>query len=204
MKNNFILHTMTLGMAIGLLVSCSQSTSHEVQKATLLSKEPVPFSQEQVLRGEYMVTVMGCNDCHSPKVFGPEGPTPDPERLLSGHPQDMPLPKIDTTLIGPWVLFNPHNTATVGPWGVSFAANLTSDPTGIGNWTEEQFTRALREGKSKGLANNRNILPPMPWSMFSKLTDEDLTSIFAYLKSIKPVRNVPPPPMALKDISIEQ
>ncbi|MDX5438467.1 MAG: c-type cytochrome [Pontibacter sp.] len=160
------------------------------------------YSQEQVLRGEYLVTTMGCNDCHSPKVFGPKGPEPDQERLLSGHPAGVALGKVDTALIRTWVMFNQHNTATIGPWGASFAANLTSDPTGIGNWTEEQFFRAMREGKAKGVANNRDMLPPMPWPMFAKLEDEDMKSIFAYLKSTTPVKNVVPPPMRLKEVSM--
>ena len=72
---------------------------------------------------------------------------------------------------------------------MSFSANLTSDPTGIGNWTEEQFFRAIREGKSKGLAESRPLMPPMPWQQYRNLKDEDLRAIFAFLKSTKPVEN---------------
>jgi hypothetical protein len=147
---------------------------------------------------------MGCNHCHSPKVFGPMGPVPDTTRLLSGHPSDMPLAKFDTATAKNWALFNVFNTAVVGPWGVSFSANLTSDSTGIGNWTEAQFFKAMREGKFKGLDNTRPILPPMPWKDIGSATDDDLKAIFAYLKSTKPVNNVvpaailgpPPPPPA--------
>ncbi|MBC5992228.1 hypothetical protein [Pontibacter cellulosilyticus] len=60
---------------------------------------------------------------------------------------------------------------------------------------------AMREGKVKGLANNRDTLPPMPWPMFSKLEDDDLKVIFAYLKSTPPVKNVVPPLICLKDVS---
>ena len=43
----------------------------------------------QVRRGEYLVTVSGCNDCHTPWKMGPNGPEPDRTRLLSGHPQEL-------------------------------------------------------------------------------------------------------------------
>ena len=145
-----------------------------------------------VKRGAYLVEIMGCSDCHSPKKMGPAGPEVDEERLLSGHPADIPIGNIDPKELKSWVLFNHMQTASVGPWGVSFAANLTSDPTGIGNWTEQQFFKAIREGKSKGLDNSRPLLPPMPWPAFAKATDEDLRAIFNYLKSTKPVRNVVP------------
>ncbi len=161
---------------------------------------PVATAEDPVKRGEYLVGIMGCHDCHSPKVFGPHGPMPDPEKLLSGHPAEMPLGKVDTSALGSWVYFNHHTTAAVGPWGASYAANLTSDETGIGNWTIEQFSRALKEGKYKGLEGGRLLLPPMPWPNFAKITDEDLNAIFAYLKSTKPVKNVVPAPSPLANL----
>ena len=80
------------------------------------------------------------------------------------------------------------------PGVVSFAGNLTSDETGIGNWTEEQFKKAITQGKYKGLDNSRPLLPPMPWPQFSMLNDADVKAIYTYLKSTKPVRNVVPAP----------
>jgi hypothetical protein len=95
------------------------------------------------------------------------------------------------------MVFAPDLTQAVGAWGVSFSANITSDSTGIGGWTEEQFFKAMREGKSKGLDNTRPMLPPMPWQNFAKLKDADLRAMFAYLKSTKPVRNIVPAPLSL-------
>jgi hypothetical protein len=86
-------------------------------------------------------------------------------------------------------------TSWVGPWGVSYTANLTSDSTGIGKWKEEQFIYAIRQGKYNGKASDRNILPPMPWTMYRNMTDDELKAIFAYLKSTRPVKNVVPPPI---------
>lgn len=146
-----------------------------------------------VQRGEYLVTIMGCNDCHSPKEMGPQGPEVIADLMLSGYPAARPFQKVEPELIEKgWILFNADLTAAAGPWGVSFAANLTSDQTGIGNWTEENFKRALKEGKYKGLEGFRMLLPPMPWSNFAVISDEDISAIFQYLKSTKPVSNVVP------------
>ena len=152
-------------------------------------------------RGRYLVTIGGCNDCHTPKVFSDGGMSPDESRLLSGHPQDAVLPEFDPELVAPgkWVLFNQHLTAAAGPWGVSFSANLTPDEeTGIGAWTETVFVNALRNGKYMG--TGRPLLPPMPWFNLAAATDEDLAAMFAYLQSIPPVKNhvpepIPPPGM---------
>jgi mono/diheme cytochrome c family protein len=155
-------------------------------------------AQEQIKRGEYLVTVGGCNDCHSPKVMTDMGPMPDSKRLLSGHPETEVLPAItDSKMIAPgqWMLFSSGLTAAVGPWGTSFAANLTPDDTGIGAWTIQQFKKAIREGKTKGLDGTRPMLPPMPWFNIAKMTDEDLEAVFAYLKSIPAVKNTVPNPI---------
>ncbi|HRJ16179.1 MAG TPA: hypothetical protein PLI34_14370 [Saprospiraceae bacterium] len=93
------------------------------------------YPQSVVERGKYLVHAMGCDDCHSPKVMTPNGPMPDPERFLMAHPADEKLPEItDKGMIAPgqWALFNSSLTAAVGPWGTSFAANLTPDDTGTG------------------------------------------------------------------------
>ena len=156
---------------------------------------PQTLSQKEMIqRGKYLVNAIGCHDCHSPKVMGPNGPKVDESRPLSGHPASNPLPPVNKEALKHWILFNPELTAFVGPWGVSYAANLTSDATGIGTWTEKQFLTAIRKGKSKGLENNRMLLPPMPWEMYGNLNDTDLKSIFAYLKTTKPIKNKVPAP----------
>lgn len=148
-------------------------------------------------RGLYLVTVGGCNDCHSPKKMTPNGPLPDETRLLSGHPADEKLPDVPTNIIGPdkWgAITNNNLTGWFGPWGTSYTSNLTPDnETGTGNWNEDFFIKILRTGKFMGAG--RDILPPMPWYDYAKLTDADLKAIFAYLKSLKPVRNQVPAPV---------
>lgn len=180
-------------------ISCTlvlSSCSGNQKPAKNLENNVILSGDELVKRGEYLVTTMGCNDCHSPKQMGVNGPEIIPELLLSGYPADRPVMKFDTTWTNKgFAIFYPDLTAGAGPWGVSFAANLTPDVTGIGTWTEEQFKKALTEGKFKGLDGTRMLLPPMPWFNLTQLTDHDTKAIFAYLKSIPPVRNVVPAPI---------
>jgi len=156
---------------------------------------PIADPVQLVKRGQYLVNAIGCDDCHSPKKMGPHGPEVDSALRFSGYPAGRPLPTFDTGTAKKWILFGGDLTSTVGPWGISFSANISSDPTGIGNWTEEQFIRSIREGKWKGLEQGRPLLPPMPWENFRKLTYEDLRSIYAFLKTTKPVNNTVPQPI---------
>jgi mono/diheme cytochrome c family protein len=159
-------------------------------------EDKVLSKEEMVQRGKYLVEIGGCNDCHSPKMMTDMGPVPDTTRLLSGHPGDHPVTDLDPAMLASktWILTNMDITAWVGPWGISYTANLTPDPeTGLGNWTDELFIKALRSGKHMGVG--RPILPPMPWQGISQLTDQDLKNVFAYLQSIKPVHNKVPDPV---------
>lgn len=142
----------------------------------------------RVARGAYLVTIGGCNDCHTPLKMGPKGPEPDLSRMLSGHPGHVVMPEAPSPK-GPWVWSGAGtNTAFAGPWGVSFARNLTPDQvTGIGIWSEEMFMKTIRSGRHWSVG--RPILPPMPWFNYAKMTDEDLKSVYAYLRSIPPVKN---------------
>ena len=155
----------------------------------------------RVARGGYLVTIGGCNDCHTPLKMGPKGPEPDMARLLSGHPESFPIAGGAAAPSTAWLMtMAASGTAFSGPWGVSFAANLTPDDnTGLGIWTEEMFIKTIRSGKHWGVA--RPILPPMPWQNYAQATDEDLKSIYAYLRTVKPIKNqvpdavlAPPPP----------
>ncbi len=160
----------------------------------------------KIERGRMLVIGGACHDCHTPKKFGPKGPEPDMDRMLSGHPADSPaLTPYQPAPGSPWVVATTADlTAWSGPWGVSFPANLTPDKvTGLrsGVWTEALFIKALRTGKHMG--TSRDILPPMPWNFYGKLSDDDLKAIWAYLGTIKPIHNqvpdpIPPPAPASK------
>ena len=152
--------------------------------------------EEQVARGKYMVTIGGCHDCHTPWIVGPDGkPGPDMSRALSGHPQDFVITspaQLSTDRFA--VAIAPMNTAYSGPWGVSFAANLTPDVhTGTGIWTFDIFKNTIRNGRHWGVA--RPLLPPMPWFNYREMTDEDLAAVFAYLRTLKPISNQVPEPL---------
>jgi hypothetical protein len=146
MKSRIYLFVIVVFMA-GTVTSCMESTQSKA------STEPKVMSNaEYIQRGEYLVTTIGCNDCHSPKRMGPHGPEIIPELMLSGYQASRPMQAVNMdALKSGWGMFNDDLTTFVGPWGQSFAANLTSDQTGIGNWTEEQFKKAFTQGKYKGI-----------------------------------------------------
>jgi len=179
-----------------LLSQCNQKTA-DSQSAQPIS--PTPSYNgfgSQTKWGEHLVTIGGCNDCHSPKKMTDHGPEIDSSLLLSGHPAKMPPPDVNRKEMESKGLSVTNTlTAWVGPWGISFAGNITSDSTGIGNWKEEQFIYALKYGKYKGLATSRALLPPMPWEMYKHMTDDEMKDIFAYLKTTTPINNIVPPPV---------
>lgn len=130
------------------------------------------------------------------------GPVEDTTRFLAGFPEGNMLPPLDVKMVAPgnWYATEMNLAAWVGPWGISYASNLTPDnETGIGTLSEEMFIKTIREGKLMGIG--RSLLPPMPWQIYAQKTDEDLKAIYAYLMSLKPIKNkvpdpVPPPKLA--------
>ena len=127
----------TCAMLLCLTLSTNAQTTHKM-----------PGSSALVERGKLLVTIGGCNDCHSPKIMTAKGPDVDTTRVLSGHPSDQKLPELPVNVIGPdkWGAVTSNDlTAWFGPWGVSFTANLTPDKeTGLGSWTEQMFFQAVR------------------------------------------------------------
>ncbi len=119
---------------------------------------PVPDLSDPVKRGDYLVTISGCRDCHTPMDRG----APLPNMELSGGQ-----------------IFD-------GPWGRVASANLTPDPSGIPYYDEALFLQVIRTGYVKARPLNQF----MPWRLYAGMTDEDLKSIFAYLKTVKPIRHV--------------
>ncbi len=162
--------------------------------SSLALAAPSGGPSSQVKRGEYLVNFGGCHDCHTPKKMGRNGPELDTERLLSGHPEQMAVTPAPA-LAAPWLAATVTTmTAWSGPWGISYAANLTPDrETGLGAWTEQNFVDTMRTGRHMG--RGRPILPPMPWQMVKNLTDPDLKSVFAYLRTLPTVKNRVPQPV---------
>ena len=186
-RNALLMATAVSVLGLASLVTIGQLTPARAERATP--------SSATMARGKYLVTIMGCNDCHTPWKTTTRGPEPDMTRMLSGHPQDFAVSGPPARSDGPWVwAATGTNTAFAGPWGISFTANLTPDPdTGLGTWSVQTFISALRSGRHEG--QGRPILPPMPYPMIRQATDEDLQAIFSYLQSIPPIRNRVPQPI---------
>jgi hypothetical protein len=162
-----------------------------VAVSPVAAKSAKPAKDDPIKRGGYLVMVGGCNDCHTPFKMTPMGPMPDMERMLSGHPEGQPDPagtpaKTDLALTGPDL------TSWKLPFGIVYTRNLTPDKTGLGEWTEAQFIKTLRTGKHQG--ELRPLLPPMPWYNYGGMTDDDLKAVWAYLHSLKPIKNTVPDP----------
>ncbi|MDQ6892967.1 MAG: diheme cytochrome c-553 [Acidobacteriota bacterium] len=177
---------MRIARPISRLMSAAALLCAAATAAAQTQAKPAPGNA--AARGQYLVAIMSCNDCHTPFKMGAKGPEPDMKRMLSGFPETSKLPPPPAPA-GPWIWSGTgDNTAFAGPWGITYAANLTPDKnTGLGIWTEDMFVKALKTGKHMG--TSREIQPPMPWPWIGKATDEDLKAIYAYLKSIPPISN---------------
>lgn len=187
MKTRFTLFAALAVCAALALGACTQGESSSQG-----------MSQEEMIeRGRHLVTVGDCSICHSPKIMTERGPVVDSSMLLAGHRADAPIPPFPAEELasGHWgTLTNPEFTAWAGPWGISFASNLTPHQVhGSGAWTEAAFIKAMRTGKHLGAG--RPILPPMPWEANAAHTDEDLKAMFAYFQSLPPIDNKVPQPV---------
>ena len=185
-----VLRLRLFAVTLAFIVSSSQPHANQTAPSTPAAP------QSAVERGKYLAIIGGCHDCHTTKKIGPNGPEPDMSKALAGHPEDIKITAMPNPAPGaPWeIVTTPTLTAWSGPWGVSFAANLTPDPkTGMGMWTEDMFINAMRTGKHMGIS--RPILPPMPWQSLAAMPDADLQALFAYLRSITPIVNLVPLPI---------
>ena len=188
------MRTVTTGLTVALALAAITAVRTDAGQAAPATAATA--ATDRVARGEFLVHMGGCDDCHTTKKMGPNGPEPDMSQRLAGHPQAMVMPPAPQLPPGPWMATVAGTlTAWSGPWGVSFTANLTPDPeTGLGKWTEEEFLAALQSGRHQG--RGRQILPPMPWQAYSTLPEEDLRAMWAYLRTVPPVKNRVPDPIA--------
>lgn len=121
----------------------------------------------QIKRGEYLVTLGGCNDCHTPGYFFGK---PDKARLLAGSEVGFEIPGL----------------------GVFHGPNLTPDPqTGLGKWSADEIVAAITKGRRP---DGRILAPIMPWHALANLTRQDAYAIVAFLKNLPPVANKVPGP----------
>ncbi|MGE5540289.1 MAG: cytochrome c [Gemmatimonas sp.] len=76
------------------------------------------------------------------------------------------------------------------PFGTIYSSNITPDAkTGIGNWSSDDFYRAMHEGVSR---DGDRLYPAFPYPYFTKMTRSDVDAIRAYLRTVEPVANTPP------------
>jgi mono/diheme cytochrome c family protein len=145
------------------------------------AKPEVAAPAGSAARGAQLARLGGCHDCHTPKL--PNGSL-DMSRPLMGHPENAPLAPVVTGGVSTNMLL----TSWRGPWGVTLARNLTPDKqTGIGTWTFEDFKRTIRTGVNP---KGEVVLPPMPIPTLQNLPESDLRAIYAYLRTLEPVRNM--------------
>ena len=144
----------------------------EVHATTILEAPSVdtqglgPEKRNSIKRGQYMVELLGCGACHTNGAL--EG-DPDTDNYLAGS-------DIGIAYTSP--LDNRYP-------GVVFAPNLTPDSaTGIGGWSDEELSVAIREGRGRHSSRAGLV---MPWPGYAKLSDEDTAAITEYLRSLDPV-----------------
>ena len=126
------------------------------------------------MRGKYLVGLLGCGACHTAGALDGE---PDMSLFLAGS----------TTGIA-WS--NPLGSDRPG---IVFPPNITPDKeTGVGGWSDRQLANAIRAGI--GRHGNRRIAT-MPWQAYARLSDDDVTAIVAYLRTLDPVRRQVPAPV---------
>ena len=193
-RGRHIRHTLLSAAALAAALATLTGAVAAAAEPAATAAKPARLTVEQA-RGKYLMSTSGCMDCHTPWKLGDKGPEPDLTRLYSGHPEQLKMPPAPALAEGPWVMTaSGTNTAWAGPWGVSFTANLTPDAeTGLGRWTEQDFIRTIRTGRHMG--RGREVLPPMPIMVYNNYTDRDLKAIYAYLRTIPPIRNKVPDPV---------
>lgn len=158
MRRNRFNGMIALALAIAAAAAIPACTQRQPDTTT---SPQTTAAMTPLQRGEYLVAVTGCNDCHTPGTFYG---APDFKRTLAGS-----------------------ELGWQGPWGVSYASNLTPDPeTGLGSYTDAEIERALRSGVKK---NGSPIMPPMPWPSYTRFSPEDMSALIVYLRSIPPIKH---------------
>lgn len=163
-----LLAIISIAIASIYFTACNNNKTGEPQAG---NKED---SLKAVLeRGEYLVHhVAGCLDCHSNRDF----------LKYSG-------PIVPGTEGGGGFGFDDKIAPGLIP-GIVYAKNITPDPeTGIGSWTDEEILRAMTQGISK---KGDTLFPLMPYLNYNRMAKEDLLSIIAYIKTLKPIKNKVP------------
>lgn len=165
-RRNWAIELTLVALAlVGILISMGYTT----REGTTPRVAPLKFNPTvaRLERGRYIVEGPAhCFECHSEVDWETRGAQPKHGKKGAGT--------IFVEAGMQWLV----------------APNITPDrETGAGNWTDEQFARAIREGIGH---DGRRLFPMMPYMNFRQMSDEDLASVVVYLRSLTPVRNVLP------------
>ncbi len=185
MKTVWITLVVTAAIACTLLAGRQVITS-PTSRASHTATSPTT-SEDLVSRGRYLVGILACADCHTPRN---ERGQPMPGMAFAGHPEGAPLPQWEPAMMASNALVTiaPPGTAFAGPFGTSVAPNLTPDmETGMGGLSVEGLIESWRTGTH--WKSPRPILPPMPADAYKDMHEDDARAVYAYLHSLKPVRN---------------
>src|SRR6195256_399633 len=133
-------------------------------KKRALTDRKFEATPQRLARGKYLVDgVAGCFGCHTDQDWSKPGAPPVAGKEGSGHvwsDQEMP-----------WLV----------------APNITPDKeTGVGNWSDDMLARAIREGIGH---DGRTLFPIMPYPSYRQMSDEDLASVIAYVRTVPAVSN---------------
>jgi mono/diheme cytochrome c family protein len=150
---------LVIGLVVFILLAWDRPVNRDVTEMI------APMDEETLARGEYLYKyTLGCWDCH-----GADGGN-SPDEVQAGGAE------FDLSEIGP-----------PGGFGVVYASNITPDPeTGIGDWSDGEIVRAIREGIDP---EGQILFPIMEAEWWNGLSDEDTLALVAYLRSLKPVHN---------------
>ena len=166
-----------LSIAAVYLSACNNGNKEPEVAAASSSKDSI---DRVIKRGEYLANhVTPCIDCHSKRDFSKfSGPVVPGTEGMGGEVFDQ---------------------KHMGVPGAVFARNITPDPeTGIGTWTDDDILRAITQGISK---NGDTLFPIMPYARFNHLAKDDLLSIIAYIRTLKPIKNKVPTRQLMVPIS---
>ena len=155
----------------------------------------VAQAADDVERGAYPVEAFGCGECHTPWTMGPTGSAP--AESLSRRPSGRRVAAACAGRAGPWISATSATHSVLGAVGRELRGQFTPDVSGVGASKAHDFIAAMWTGKHLG--GGRRILPPMPAGPTGRLSDAELTAMYAYLHTVWPIANLvseplPPPP----------
>ncbi len=162
---------LVLGVVVVLLAAGIVALALRKPAQRPPSAEKIEATPARLARGEYLALhVVDCLLCHSEAHFDRYG-----------------LPRVPGTEGKGGFGFG----RSFGVPGVVYARNITSDPeTGLGNWTDGEILRAMREGVDR---HGNALFPMMPYGGYREMSDEDARAIVVYLRTLPPIRNAVAP-----------